>query len=59
MNDTSPPVKKKIRGSFFPPIKTSTGFTYQVSTVDGTELYYGYSEHVARLIMACMSPRIC
>lgn len=51
-----PPAIKKPRGSYFPPL-TQFGTLFTVEQLNGDILYMGASEHVARLINACMTPR--
>lgn len=49
-------MSKVIRGSYFPEIKAQS--MYYVLDVDGNILYSGHSHSVARLVAACMSPRM-
>lgn len=59
MNTLNPPVKKTIRGSHFPKLPTGpvAHHYYEVCLLDDTIVYAGYSEPVARLVNACMTPR--
>jgi hypothetical protein len=52
------PVIKKPRGSYFPKLPASFyANIYEVYNLDGVLLYSGSSEYVARLVLACMTPR--
>lgn len=51
------PKIKQLYGSNFPQLpQYSSG--YIVETLDGTIYYHGTSEPVARLITACITPRV-
>jgi hypothetical protein len=51
------PAIKKPRGSYFPKLPQIGNSMFMVERLDGTVLYLGNSEPVARLINACMTPR--
>jgi hypothetical protein len=55
----TPPLIKKLSGSYFPKLQRTGSYGYTVETVDGQPIYYGYSEPVARLLVACLTPRAC
>ena len=49
------PVASKMHGSHFPALPQQA--YYEIETVTGQTLYSGPSQHVARLVAACMAPR--